>query len=205
MTSLAAKKISFIALGLIAAVVLGIGGAKLLIGQVNSPDVEQLIREGDQQFTSKNYSEALRLYLEAEQIKPNSNEIRDKIEKVDGVIKNLQAGNKPPNQTSGGPSTNSGQGTADGQTPGNGEAGTSPNGTQTADQPAQNGSEKTVPNLIGLTLDQAQQVLLQNGIRYQYVIEASSDPQNTVFKQSIDPGQPYPSGERITFYVSRRQ
>lgn len=203
MTSLATKKLGYVVLGLLAAVVLGIGAAKLMIGQMNSPDVEQLIREGDQQFTSKNYTEALRLYLEAEQIKPNSNEIRDKIDKVDGVIKNLQAGNKPPNQTSGRSSFNSSQGTSGGQ-PANGETGTSPNGTQTADQPAQNG-DKTVPNLVGLTLDQAQQVLLQNGIRYQYVIEASSEPPNTVFKQSINPGQPYPSGERIMFYVSRGQ
>lgn len=193
MSSLATKKIGSIVLGLIAAVILGIAGAKILIEQVNSPDVEQLIRQGDQQLNSNNYSEALRLYLEAEQIKPKSNEIRDKIKKVDEIIKNLQAANKPPGQNAGGQSAN------------NGQAPISSNGTLTAEQLTQNGSEKSAPNLIGLSLDQAQQILLQKGIHYQYFIEASNEPPNTVYKQSIDPGQPYQPGERITFYVSRGQ
>jgi hypothetical protein len=193
MTSLATKKLGYITLGLIAAVSLGIGGAKWLVGQMNSPDVGELLRQGDQQLAADNYSEALRLYVEASQIKPNSNEIKDKIKKVDEAVKLLQAGNTPPSSTSGGTSS------------GNQSITISPNETQTTNKPSQNSAQKSVPNLAGLTLEQAQQVLLQHGIRYQYVIEPSSAPKNTVFKQSMDAGQPYPPGERITFHVSQGQ
>lgn len=193
MTLLTAKKLGYITLGLIAAVSLGIGGAKWLMGQMNSPDVEELLRQGDQQLAAGKYSEALRLYMQASQIKPNSNEITDKIKKIDEAIKTLQAGNSPRSSTSGESSS------------ANQSITISPSETQTANKPSQNTAQKSVPNLTGLTLEQAQQLLLQNGIRYQYVIEPSSAPKNTVFKQSMDPGQPYPPGERIKFHVSQGQ
>lgn len=198
MTLLTAKKLGYITLGLIAAVSLGIGGAKWLMGQMNSPDVEELLRQGDQQLAAGKYSEALRLYMQASQIKPNSNEITDKIKKIDEAIKTLQAGNSPRSSASGGSS--SGESSSANQS-----ITISPSETQTANKPSQNTVQKSVPNLTGLTLEQAQQLLLQNGIRYQYVIEPSSAPKNTVFKQSMDPGQPYSPGERIKFHVSQGQ
>lgn len=193
MTSNSLKKMSFILLGLLAAVALGIGGAKLLQG-TSAPSVETLLHQGDEEFAAKNYSEALRFYMEASQQKPNSNQIGDKIKMVDEKIKNLQAGKDTPNSTTTNASISDPAPAATQQT----------NPDQKTTDSAQK-TDKTIPNLVGMTKEQAEQTLLANGIHYQFFVQQSSEPANTVFKQDKEADQPYQAGDRITFYISSGQ
>jgi beta-lactam-binding protein with PASTA domain len=65
------------------------------------------------------------------------------------------------------------------------------------------GNSVVVPNLSGLSLNQAINVLLKDGLRYYYEYHAASAPSHTVFQQSIEPGQLVDKGTRVTFYVAQ--
>lgn len=59
-----------------------------------------------------------------------------------------------------------------------------------------------VPNLVGLQRNEAEKLLLSLGLRYEYRMERSSMPVDTVFKQEQLANQPYQPGERVIFYIS---
>ncbi|GIP32172.1 PASTA domain-containing protein [Paenibacillus sp. J2TS4] len=61
-----------------------------------------------------------------------------------------------------------------------------------------------VPNLIGLSREEAEQTALDNGLRYEYHIENNDEqPQGNVFKQEPAAAEEVPKGTNITFWVSR--
>ncbi|ADG07044.1 PASTA domain-containing protein [Kyrpidia tusciae] len=62
---------------------------------------------------------------------------------------------------------------------------------------------KTVPDLTGLTLDQAQSQLLSLGIHYRYEIVSSDRPKGTVIDQTPSPGTQVGDGDYVVFRVSR--
>jgi len=61
----------------------------------------------------------------------------------------------------------------------------------------------SVPRLIGLNREEAEQLALAHGLRYSYFLENDERPQGTVFKQEPAPDQIVPKGSRVTFWVSR--
>jgi beta-lactam-binding protein with PASTA domain len=60
-----------------------------------------------------------------------------------------------------------------------------------------------MPNLIGLSMDQAEAILLKIGLHYDYRIEAANAPSHTVFRQSVDPGTPVDTGSHVSFLVAQ--
>lgn len=65
------------------------------------------------------------------------------------------------------------------------------------------GVPQTVPDLTRKTVEEASQLALKAGLRYQYVLEANELDKGLVFKQDLTPGTPVNKGDRITFYVSK--
>lgn len=63
--------------------------------------------------------------------------------------------------------------------------------------------EVEIPNLVGSTLADAEQQALALRIRYKYVIETSTSPNGTVFKQDPLPGTKGLQGDVVTFWVSK--
>ncbi|ALS22013.1 Stk1 family PASTA domain-containing Ser/Thr kinase [Paenibacillus naphthalenovorans] len=74
---------------------------------------------------------------------------------------------------------------------------------EAAQEPPSSDGPVFVPNLIGLTKQQAEKQALASGLRYQFFIEPNESPAETVFKQDLEPGRKVNKGERITFWVSR--
>ncbi|MDI3257580.1 MAG: PASTA domain-containing protein [Kyrpidia sp.] len=72
-------------------------------------------------------------------------------------------------------------------------------------QPPAAGSpgDKTMPDLTGLTLDQAQSQLLNLGIHFRYEIVSSDRPKGTVIDQSPSPGTRVGDKDQAVFRVSR--
>lgn len=62
---------------------------------------------------------------------------------------------------------------------------------------------KKVPDLTGLTLQEAQNRLLSLGIHYRYEIVASDRPKDTVIEQSPPPGTAVGDADQVLFRVSR--
>ncbi|HEU4965321.1 MAG TPA: PASTA domain-containing protein [Bacilli bacterium] len=60
-----------------------------------------------------------------------------------------------------------------------------------------------VPNLRGLSRPEAEQLLLQLGYRYKYVIVPGDTPSGTVFRQDLEPGTEAKAGTRVIFSVSQ--
>ncbi|GAB7387850.1 hypothetical protein BSNK01_16870 [Bacillaceae bacterium] len=63
--------------------------------------------------------------------------------------------------------------------------------------------EVTVPDLRGMTLEQAEQALLSSRLRYQYFLERAEAPEGVVYKQDIPAGSRVKTGSRVTFWVSK--
>ncbi|MCY9510325.1 PASTA domain-containing protein [Paenibacillus larvae] len=61
----------------------------------------------------------------------------------------------------------------------------------------------TVPNLIGMTKQEAEKAAIAAGLRYKFVIEPSDQPDGTVFKQDPAPGTPAKKGDSVSFTVSK--
>lgn len=86
-----------------------------------------------------------------------------------------------------------------------------PDSDQPADedqQPDQTGSdpeqaEVAVPDLFGLTQQEAEQLLLSKQLKYKFFIENDDHPQGTVFNQEPAADEEVPKGTRVTFWVSR--
>lgn len=62
-----------------------------------------------------------------------------------------------------------------------------------------------VPDLVNHTLEEASQMALKAGLRYEYVLEPHSTAKGLVFKQDLTPGSPVAKGDTITFWVSKGQ
>lgn len=60
-----------------------------------------------------------------------------------------------------------------------------------------------VPNLRGLPLADAEQLLIKLGYHYKYLIQAGDTPSGTVYRQDVEPGTKAEAGTRILFYVSQ--
>ncbi|MFC4766630.1 PASTA domain-containing protein [Effusibacillus consociatus] len=170
----------------------------LAIGAVSyiweqSDRATEFLRAGDKEYAAGNWDEALRLYNEAALIKENSNEIRNKIKITEDKLKKGETptAKSPKSNQTANPSSPS---TATSNTPA-----TSPL-SESSQKP---GGAVEIPNLVGLTKTEAEQLLLSKKIRYQFFIEPSDAEADKVFKQDKEPGKPYQQGDRITFYVSR--
>ncbi|GAX91191.1 PASTA domain-containing protein [Effusibacillus lacus] len=158
-------------------------GAGALYTVADSPDrANQWLAQADQAFASGHYEEALSLYKKAATIKSKSPEVQRKIELTEQKLKQ--------------PQTDASTAAAPPQS-------TQPAATVSAKQTEVPVNKGEVPNLIGMTLPDAEKLLLSLNIRYEYYIEASDKQKNTVFKQVPEAGKPIPSGGRVTFYVSR--
>lgn len=64
-------------------------------------------------------------------------------------------------------------------------------------------TEKTVPNLVNRTLEEASQLALEAGLRYEYRIEPNDLAEGLVFRQDLTPGDPVVKGDKIMFWVSK--
>ncbi|WP_028595480.1 Stk1 family PASTA domain-containing Ser/Thr kinase [Paenibacillus assamensis] len=66
-------------------------------------------------------------------------------------------------------------------------------------------AEGTAPNLVGLTLEEAEQLTKEAGLKYSFFKEnhEGGEP-NTIFKQEPEAGAAVKKGDRITFYVVRK-
>lgn len=64
--------------------------------------------------------------------------------------------------------------------------------------------EVEIPNLLGKALADAEQEALALRLRYNFVIEASTSPDGTVFKQDPQPGTKGFQGDSVTFWVSKQ-
>ncbi|MCR8845559.1 PASTA domain-containing protein [Paenibacillus sp. SC116] len=66
-------------------------------------------------------------------------------------------------------------------------------------------AEGTAPNLVGLTLEEAEQLTKNAGLKYSFLKEnhEGGEP-NTIFKQEPEAGAAVKKGDRITFYVVRQ-
>jgi hypothetical protein len=73
----------------------------------------------------------------------------------------------------------------------------------TTPNPASNSGTVTVPNLSGLTRENAEKQALASGIHYKFLIEPSALPAGTVFKQDLIAGQQVPKESTLTFWVSK--
>lgn len=73
------------------------------------------------------------------------------------------------------------------------------------EKPPASGEPVQAPSLIGLTREQAEKQALANGLHYEFVIEASDQASNTVFKQEPMPNTQLHSGDNIKFWVSKGQ
>jgi len=60
-----------------------------------------------------------------------------------------------------------------------------------------------VPDLRGMTQQQAEQALVKLGYHYTFFIEVGDTAAGTVFRQSIEPGTKAEKKTKITFYISR--
>lgn len=60
-----------------------------------------------------------------------------------------------------------------------------------------------VPDLTAHTREDAERMALEAGLRYQFYLESNGADEGTVFKQDIASGTAIPSGDRITFWVSK--
>lgn len=61
----------------------------------------------------------------------------------------------------------------------------------------------SVPNLVGMTREAAEQKAKDSGLRYAFNLEPNDQPAGTVFKQDLPANQQVPKGERVTFWVSK--
>ncbi|MBD8497171.1 Stk1 family PASTA domain-containing Ser/Thr kinase [Paenibacillus arenosi] len=66
-------------------------------------------------------------------------------------------------------------------------------------------AEGTAPNLVGLTLEEAEKLTKDAGLKYSFFKEnhEGGEP-NTIFKQEPEAGAAVKKGDRITFYVVRK-
>jgi len=60
-----------------------------------------------------------------------------------------------------------------------------------------------VPQLIGLSQQEAEQQALASGLRYQYFLEVNEQQAGTVFRQDMEAGASTNKGSKITFWVSK--
>lgn len=60
-----------------------------------------------------------------------------------------------------------------------------------------------VPNLVAHTKDEAEEIALASGLRYEFFLASSTTDKGTVFKQDMVPGTAVNDGDRITFWVSK--
>lgn len=79
----------------------------------------------------------------------------------------------------------------------------SPKPTPTPTQADSQTAAGTVPNLIGMTKQEAEKAAIAAGLRYKFVIEPSDQPDGTVFKQNPEPGSPAKKGDSLSFTVSK--
>lgn len=64
-------------------------------------------------------------------------------------------------------------------------------------------ASQTVPDLVNHPLEEASQLALKAGLKYQYVIEPNETAKGLVFKQDLAPGATVTKGDIITFWVSK--
>lgn len=62
-----------------------------------------------------------------------------------------------------------------------------------------------VPDLVGLTKEEAEKLAMASGLRYQFFLETNAAVKGVVFKQDLTPGNAINNGDRITFRVSKGQ
>jgi len=75
--------------------------------------------------------------------------------------------------------------------------------TNTTTEPPKSG-EIAVPNLVGLSKEEAEKQVLASGLKYEYVLENSDEQEaGKVFKQEVPAGGAAKKGDKIKFYVSR--
>jgi len=73
------------------------------------------------------------------------------------------------------------------------------------EKPPASGEPVQAPSLIGLSREEAEKQALAYGLHYEFVIEASDQANNTVFKQEPVPNTQLHSGDNIKFWVSKGQ
>lgn len=61
----------------------------------------------------------------------------------------------------------------------------------------------TVPNLIGLTKEEAEKLALENGLHYRFFLEPNEQEAGSVFKQDLEAGMQVPRGSQIQFWISK--
>lgn len=77
-----------------------------------------------------------------------------------------------------------------------------PNTNQTTEPPKS--GEVAVPNLVGLSKEDAEKQILASGLKYEYVLENTDEQEaGKVFKQDVPAGGAAKKGDKIKFYVSR--
>jgi eukaryotic-like serine/threonine-protein kinase len=76
-------------------------------------------------------------------------------------------------------------------------------GTQPSDAQQPSGKQGEVPDLKGLSQDQAAQLLLKLGYRYSFEILQGDTASGTIFRQSPAAGSKAAAGTRVTFSVSQ--
>ncbi|WP_018130614.1 PASTA domain-containing protein [Effusibacillus pohliae] len=179
---------------------IGVGAVSSYIS--SDDQVPELLQKGDAAYEAQKWAEALAYYRKAVVFKPNSKEINQKIKLAEEKLNSVQIGTasgnaSAPAATNQPPSAN--QPSADHP------AANQPAQTQSTDQTqaADANAENTVPNLLGLSKSDAENLLLSKHMRYRYSIVASDAQSGTVFKQEPAPGQPYTAGQRVVFYVSQ--
>ncbi|MCY9659675.1 PASTA domain-containing protein [Paenibacillus chondroitinus] len=75
--------------------------------------------------------------------------------------------------------------------------------TQSSGDSAGQDQVGVVPDLVNRTREEAENMALDAGLRYEFFLESSSAAKGTVFKQDIPPGTAIQNGDRITFWVSK--
>lgn len=85
----------------------------------------------------------------------------------------------------------------------------SPKPTATASKPSGGAAGDTaaaagvVPDLTNHTLEEASQLALKAGLKYQYQLEPNDLPKGTVIRQEPAPGTAAAKGDRVVFWVSK--
>jgi|GEM_PF-5279337 len=65
------------------------------------------------------------------------------------------------------------------------------------------GKEVLIPNLVGSTLEDAEQQALATGLHYNYLLEANPGAKGTVIRQDPSAGTKGMQGDNVTFWVSK--
>ncbi|MFD0693047.1 PASTA domain-containing protein [Paenibacillus sp. GCM10027628] len=83
------------------------------------------------------------------------------------------------------------------------KATSSPKASETSGAGTEASKEVLIPNLVGLTLADAEKQALAAGLHYNYLLETGSQAKDTVTKQDPAAGTKGMQGDNVTFWVSK--